>query len=188
MGKRRTETVYLSQLEDMQILWPGDVHALAEFVLRCYDARGRAGGPSQSTARMGSRLTVHALAGHLAWIAGIPEVRIERQFEEHGLSLDATLEFDPTPPPAAGPSSRSEREMGRRKHSVRGRVISAWEKCGKPNWDTQRTLAICIQVDGELEAENREPAPRFREAITLGNQKYLIHWVQGCHFRWLNPR
>jgi hypothetical protein len=25
MGKRRSEIIYLSQLEDMQVLWPGDV-------------------------------------------------------------------------------------------------------------------------------------------------------------------
>jgi len=37
MGKR--ETVYLSQLDGLQILWPGDVRALAEFILRSFDAR-----------------------------------------------------------------------------------------------------------------------------------------------------
>ena len=102
MDKGKKETVYLSQLEGVQILWPGDVRALAEFVLRCYDAKDRAVDSSQSTSRMESRPTVHGLAGHFAGIAGIAEVRIERQFEEHGLSLDATVEFDPRPP--AGPS------------------------------------------------------------------------------------
>ena len=101
MDKR--ETVYLSQLEGVQILWPGDVRALAEFVLRCYDAKDRAVDSSQSASRMESRPTVHGLAGHFAGIAGIPEVRIERQLEEHGLSLDATVEFDP--PSAPGPSN-----------------------------------------------------------------------------------
>jgi len=79
MGKRKRETVYLSQLEGLQILWPGDVRALAEFVLRCYDAKDRAVDSSQSASRMESRPTVHGLAGHFAGIAGIPEVRIERQ-------------------------------------------------------------------------------------------------------------
>jgi len=97
----RRETVYLSQLEAIQILWPGDVRALAEFVLRCYDARDRAVDASQSALRMERRPTVHGLAGHFASIAGIPEVRIERQFEEHGFSLGATVEFDP--PPTADP-------------------------------------------------------------------------------------
>ncbi len=98
MGKRRKQTAYLSQLEGLQILWPGDVRALAEFVLRCYDAKDRAVDSSQSASRMESRPTVHGLAGHFAGIAGIPEVRIERQFEEHGLSLGATVEWDPAPP------------------------------------------------------------------------------------------
>jgi len=66
MDKR--ETVYLSQLEGVQILWPGDVRALAEFVLRCYDAKDRAVDSSQSTSRMESRPTVHGLAGHFAGI------------------------------------------------------------------------------------------------------------------------
>ncbi len=102
MDKREKETVYLSQLDGLQILWPGDVRALAEFVLRCYDAKDRAVDSSQSASRMESRPTVHGLAGHFAGIAGIPEVRIERQFEEHGLSLGATVEWDP-PPPADRP-------------------------------------------------------------------------------------
>jgi hypothetical protein len=64
-----------------------------------------------------------------------------------------------------------------------------WEKRGKPgNWGVQQTLAVCIEVDEELGTAGCEPAPRFREAITLGNQKYLTNWVQGCHFPWLNPR
>jgi hypothetical protein len=79
--------------------------------------------------------------------------------------------------------------MGRRRNSIRGRVIAAWEKHGKPRgWDVQHRLAVCVEVDEELRAAGWEPAPRFREAITLGNQKYLTHWVQGCHFPWLNPR
>jgi hypothetical protein len=100
MVKRKKETVYLSQLDGLQVLWPGDVRALAEFVLHCYDARDRMVPASQSASRMERRPTVHGLAGHFASIAGIPEVRIERQFEEHGLSLAATVEFDP--PPLAG--------------------------------------------------------------------------------------
>jgi hypothetical protein len=50
MNKRRKETVYLSQLEGLQILWPGDVRALAEFVLRSFEARDRivSAGPIRS--------------------------------------------------------------------------------------------------------------------------------------------
>jgi len=97
----RRETVYLSQLEAIQILWPGDVRTLAEFVLRSFEARGRIVSAGPSSSRVKSPPTLHGLAGHFAWITGIPEVRIERQFEEHGFSLSATVEFDPPPP--AGP-------------------------------------------------------------------------------------
>ena len=41
MSKRKKETVYLSQLDGLRILWPGDVRALAEFVLRSFEARDR---------------------------------------------------------------------------------------------------------------------------------------------------
>jgi hypothetical protein len=78
--------------------------------------------------------------------------------------------------------------MGRREHSVRGRVVTKWQKSGKPNWNTQKTLAICIDIDSELETAGYAPAPRFREAIKGNNEKYLRNWVQGCHFPWLNPR
>ncbi len=101
MGKRRQGTVYLSQLEGLQILWPGDVRALAEFVLRSFAARDKLANAGPSRSRVKSAPTLHGLAGHFAWITGIPEVRIERQFEEHGLSLGATVEFDP--PPVTGP-------------------------------------------------------------------------------------
>jgi len=100
MNKRTKETVYLSQLEGLQILWPGDVRALAEFVLRSFEARDRIVSASPSSSIVKSAPTLHGLAGHFAWITGVPEVQIERQFEEHGLSLDATVEFDP--PLAAG--------------------------------------------------------------------------------------
>ena len=92
--------MYLSQLEDMHILWPGDVRALAEFVLRSCDAKDRIvnSGPSGSIQK--SRPTLHGLAGYFARIADIPESQIDERFAEHGLWLGATVEFDP-PPPAA---------------------------------------------------------------------------------------
>jgi hypothetical protein len=38
---RKRKTVYLSQTEELAILWPGDIHTLAEFIFRCYDAGDR---------------------------------------------------------------------------------------------------------------------------------------------------
>jgi hypothetical protein len=35
------EIIYLSQLEEVQILWPGDVRTLVKFVIRCCDAKDK---------------------------------------------------------------------------------------------------------------------------------------------------
>ncbi len=73
--------------------------------------------------------------------------------------------------------------MGERDNSIRGRVIKKWEKKGKPDWSLRRTLMVCIKTDSEFEEAGRQTAPRFRS-----HWKYLVNWVQGCHFPWLNPR
>jgi hypothetical protein len=78
--------------------------------------------------------------------------------------------------------------MVRREHSVRGGVTKCWEKSGKQKWDDKETLEQCIAVDSNLEREGYQTAPKFRKAVKLNNQKYLMNWVMGCHFPWLNPR
>ena len=90
------EKVYLSQLEGIQILWPGDIRALAEFVLRCCDARDKIAN-TQNKGIQTSRPTVHGLAMHFAGITGVPGRQIEQQFKSLGLSLTATVEFDSAP-------------------------------------------------------------------------------------------
>ena len=78
--------------------------------------------------------------------------------------------------------------MGERTSSVRGRVISAWKHAGRPNWSIEQTLKVCVKVNSEFEEAGLQPAPRFREEVESNNLPYLINWVQGCHFPWLNPR
>jgi len=73
--------------------------------------------------------------------------------------------------------------MGERHNSVRGRVIKKWKKKDKPDWSLERTLMVCIKTDSELEKDGLKPAQEFRN-----HRKYLVNWVQGCHFPWLNPR
>jgi len=73
--------------------------------------------------------------------------------------------------------------MGERDNSVRGRVIKKWKKNGKPDWSMERTLIGCIKTDSEFEEDRIQTAPQFRK-----HRKYLVNWVQGCHFPWLNPR
>jgi|GEM_PF-2189947 hypothetical protein len=103
MGKRRSETVYLSQLEDVQVLWPGDVRALAEFSLRCHDAKDRIFNAGGHGSVRRSRSTLHGLAGYFARIADIPESQIEERFREHGLWPGATVEYDPPLPANSQP-------------------------------------------------------------------------------------
>jgi hypothetical protein len=74
------------------------------------------------------------------------------------------------------------------KNSLRGGVITKWDSLRKPDWSIEQTLQICTDVNNELETARFNPAPRFREAIKSHNQPYLINWVQGCRFPWLNPR
>lgn len=92
MSKR--ETIYLSQLEELTILWPRDIHALAEFVLRCYDARDRRVSAVQGINQT-SRPTLHGLVGYFSYIADIPKSQIEAEIQKRGLHLAATVEFDP---------------------------------------------------------------------------------------------
>ena len=78
--------------------------------------------------------------------------------------------------------------MSYRKKSPRGLVIGRWENAGEPAWDIHETIRQCRLVDERLETERLNPAPRFREERQNGNEKYVMQWVYGCHFPWLNPR
>ena len=98
MGKRREKMVYLSQLEDVQVLWRGDVRALAEFGLRCHDAKDRIFNAGDHGSVRRSRSTLHGLAGYFARVADIPESQIAERFRERGLWLGATVEYDPPVP------------------------------------------------------------------------------------------
>ncbi|GAI21790.1 unnamed protein product [marine sediment metagenome] len=75
-----------------------------------------------------------------------------------------------------------------RENSVRGRVILRRDEAGKPNWSIEQTLKVCVKVDSEFENSGLLPAPRFREEVESNNLPYLMNWVQGCHFEWINPR
>ena len=89
--------VYLFQLEQFTILWPGDVHTLAKFILRSYDARDRDINACSHGSVPKSRPTFHGLAADFAMLTKVPESRVEREFQTRGLDLEATIEFDPAP-------------------------------------------------------------------------------------------
>jgi hypothetical protein len=103
---RKEETVYVSQLDDLSVLWPGDIRALADFVLRSFDARDRERNASSRGTIQTSRPTVYGLAAIYAGIADIPRSPIKEEFEAHGLYLGATVEFDPAPEETNDPKQR----------------------------------------------------------------------------------
>ena len=91
---RRPKPVYLSQLEKIEILWPGDVRMLAEFVLRAHDAKDQQTNLHNSGAKTRSRTTLHGLAVQFAQITWLPKERIETIFLAHGFNLGSAVEFD----------------------------------------------------------------------------------------------
>lgn len=94
---RDSETIYLSQLEEVEVIWRGDVRLLAEFLLRSLNARDREINAQGNGTIQRSRPTLHGLAGHFAMLTGIPESGIETELKAHGFNLGATVEFDATP-------------------------------------------------------------------------------------------
>jgi hypothetical protein len=79
-------------------------------------------------------------------------------------------------------------QMAHRSESLRGLVISNWEKSGQPLWDVTQTVEMTEDADAVLEEHGLRPAPRFRVERQLENPVYVKQWVMGCHFPWLNPR
>jgi len=100
---RKKRTVHPSQLEDVSVLWPGDIRALAEFVLRSFDARDRRMAEGDRGTLQTSRPTLHGLAGVYARIVDVPRSEIESVLEADGLYLGAIVEFDTMPGETDGP-------------------------------------------------------------------------------------
>jgi hypothetical protein len=73
-------------------------------------------------------------------------------------------------------------------NSLRGRVIRRWEEVGKKDWSLEKTIGICIEVEGELAKAGLNRTPKFSHKIRENEQGYIRNWVQGCHFEWINPR
>ncbi|MBN1974818.1 MAG: hypothetical protein JW787_14355 [Sedimentisphaerales bacterium] len=93
MGSKR-EVVYLSELKDIQILWPGDIRSLAEFKLRCCDSEDKIANSNSRGGIQKSRPTIHGLAADFEHMTNISISRIERILKDYGFNLGATIEFD----------------------------------------------------------------------------------------------
>ena len=87
--------VYLSKLEKISILWPGDVYAFAQFILRSYDAIDREMSAESGRARGCTRPTLQGLASSFASVTRTPVSRARDEFLNRGLALSAIVAFDP---------------------------------------------------------------------------------------------
>lgn len=70
--------------------------------------------------------------------------------------------------------------------TLRGLVISNWEKSGRARWDLARTVRKVLSADDPLASRGLNPAPTFRKRRS--DRDYVERWVLGCHFPFLNPR
>ena len=93
----KIKRVYLSKLEDVEILWPGDFHTLSEFVLQCHEAKDSIANARNTGSVQKSRPSIHGLAMHFARISDLSGIQIEQQLKSDGFDLGATVEFDQTP-------------------------------------------------------------------------------------------
>ena len=89
--------VYLSELEDVKILWPGDFHALAEFTLQCHEAKDKIANARNTGSVQKSRPSVHGVAMHFARITDLSGAQIKQQLKSDGFDLGATVDYDQPP-------------------------------------------------------------------------------------------
>lgn len=79
MRVKRT-TVYLCQLKDITVLFPGDIHRLAEFILDCSEADRINDITHQSNIRH-SKPTLHGLAKHFAELTQVHVPNVMKKLE-----------------------------------------------------------------------------------------------------------
>jgi hypothetical protein len=89
--------VYLSELENLKILWPGDFHTLAEFTLKCHEAKDKIANARNTGSVQKSRPSIHGVAMHYSRITDLSGSQIEQQLKSDGFDLGATVDFDQFP-------------------------------------------------------------------------------------------
>ena len=92
---KKIKVVYLSQLKNVEILWPGDIHALAEFILRSNDVTDKVVNAQNPGTIIKSRPTLHGLAKSFGYIAKASKSDVEEKLKAAGLNLNAMVEYDP---------------------------------------------------------------------------------------------
>jgi hypothetical protein len=76
-----------------------------------------------------------------------------------------------------------EADMAFRPGTLRGCIGLRWEMSGRPSWDLARTISVAKECDTKLEAEGRNPAPKFRRK--KGDRKYVEAYIRFFQFEWL---
>ncbi len=91
----KNKIVYLSQLKEISILYPGDVYEVAELIIRLSDAKYNESKTLKSKVISLSRPTLYGLANRFERLADIPKSRVEEVFEAHGFDdLNVVVESD----------------------------------------------------------------------------------------------
>ena len=90
----KQEIVQLSKLREISVLWHGDVHTIAEFLLRTCDIQDRKNNARRTGSLQKSRPTLNGVAKSFALIARVPKSDVEKELNIRGLNLKATVEFD----------------------------------------------------------------------------------------------
>lgn len=70
--------------------------------------------------------------------------------------------------------------------TLRGLVISNWEKSGRPGWDLARAIRETESADDALASRGLNPAPTFRERRR--DPDFVKNWVRGSRFPFLIPQ
>jgi hypothetical protein len=79
------QTIDLARLKGIGILYEDDLHRLAQFVLKAYDAQ-------REGTRFKARPTLYGLARIYGLILNCPSEPFEEAIEAHGLPLGATVD------------------------------------------------------------------------------------------------
>jgi len=96
MWLRMVGRIPLSAIKDLAVLFPGDLHDLAVFLLKAYDARDREANAQNPRVLIGpTRPTLHGLAAQYARVTDIPLSRVEEELAKAGFALGGIVDFDP---------------------------------------------------------------------------------------------
>ncbi|BDA76123.1 hypothetical protein CAL7716_102890 (plasmid) [Calothrix sp. PCC 7716] len=86
--------VYLSQLKEIAVLFPGDIHRLAEFILDCSEAADRINDVTHKSNIRHSRPTLHGLAKDFAALTQVNVSDVVKKLEVLGVDFNSAVEFD----------------------------------------------------------------------------------------------